>query len=64
MRFKEYRQKAGLTVAEVAQEMGITDVAIYLWETGRCYPRPALLTKLAKLYGCTVDELLSEKEGA
>lgn len=30
------------------------------WETGMTIPRRQRLSKLAKLYGCTVDEPLKE----
>ncbi len=33
---------------------------VSMWETGKTRPRAALLTKLEKLYCCTVDELLAE----
>ena len=54
------RTKAGLSQRAVAKELGITDAAVCLWETGKTLPRAALLPKLAALYGCTVDELLRE----
>lgn len=56
------RTKAGLSQRAVAQELGITDAAVSLWETGKTLPRATLLLKLAALYGCTVDELLREDE--
>lgn len=54
------RKKAGLTQADVAERLGITDSAVAQWETGRTFPKTALLPKLAELYGCTIDELLKE----
>ncbi len=33
-----------------------------MWDTGRNNPRADMLPKIAKLYGCTVDELLREDE--
>lgn len=62
MRLQEARAKAGLSQRAVAKELGITDAAVCLWETGRNLPRAALLPKLAALYGCTVDDLLREDE--
>ncbi len=56
------RTKAGLSQRAVAQELGITDAAVSLWETGKTLPRATLLLKLAALYGCTVDELLREDD--
>lgn len=58
MRFREQRKKAGLTQKEVAELLEITDAAVNQWETGKTMPSTKRLAELAKLYGCTVDELL------
>lgn len=60
MAFRAARISAGKTVKEVTDYMGVTDAAVYQWESGTFLPRPDKLVKLAKFYGCTVDELLSE----
>ncbi len=60
MSFLSARTKSGLSQRRVAAEMGVSDAAVSMWETGKTRPRAALLPKLASLYGCTVDELLSE----
>lgn len=54
------RKKAGLTQAQVAQELGITDSAVNQWEKGKTFPKTSLLPKLAKLYNCSMEELLAE----
>lgn len=59
-RMEELRTSAGLSQGKVAKELGITDAAVSMWETGKTRPRASLLVKLATLYGCTVDELLAE----
>ena len=63
MRFKYFRAKAGLTQKRVAQQMGVGDSAISMWEIGASLPRADMLPKLAELYKCTVDELLQEEPG-
>lgn len=55
------RKKAGLTQAQVAKHLGISDAAVTLWEKGKSFPRTEFLPKLAALYGTTVDELLREE---
>lgn len=55
------RKKAGLTQMQVAQALGITDSAVNQWEKGKTFPKTEQLPKLAKLLGCTVDELLKEE---
>lgn len=62
MSFREARIKSGLSVRDVMKETGLSDAAIYQWETGQTIPRGTLLPKIAKLYGCSVDELLKQDE--
>lgn len=60
MAFKTQRLKAQKTVSEVMEHMGVSDAAVYQWETGIYTPRADKLIKLAKFYGCSVDDLLAE----
>lgn len=62
MSFKKAREKSGLTQQEAATKLGVDQSAVCQWETGKSKPRATLLPKIAKLYGCTVDELLAEDE--
>jgi len=48
----------GLTQTQVAAALGLTPSAIAKWETGIANPSVRVLPKLARLYGCTVDDLL------
>lgn len=64
MGLKEMRKNAGLTAREVAAAMGVTFQNVYNWEAGSYLPRAGQLSTLAKLYGCTVDELLSPARAA
>jgi DNA-binding XRE family transcriptional regulator len=43
------RIERGLTVATVAEQIGVSTVAIYLWEMGRNKPRAENLTALCKV---------------
>lgn len=60
--FKYYRLLANLTQKQVADALGIDQTTVHLWEAGKTKPRAALLIRLAALYNCTIDELLSDKE--
>lgn len=53
------RLKAKKTVAEVMKYMGVSDAAVYQWETGETTPRPDKLVKLADYFGVSVDFLLT-----
>lgn len=59
MSFLYARKKAGLSQADVAMKLGIKSASVCQWETGKTSPRATLLPKIASLYGCTVDELLT-----
>ncbi len=58
MQIREYRERVGMTQAELAMQLGKTQSAICQWESGVRAPRPAMLLRLADVLGCTVDELL------
>lgn len=60
MNMLDLRKSVGLTQKEVAKRLGITTAAVSMWETGKTKPRADSLIALAKLYGCTVDDILKE----
>lgn len=60
MGLKEARKRAGLTAREVATSIGVSFQNVYNWEAGSYLPEAAKLKDLARLYGCTVDELLAD----
>ena len=60
------RKKAGLSQQYIADHLGISQGAVSQWERGLSMPIADKLPILAKLLGCTTDELLegiSEKKG-
>lgn len=59
--YKRLREQAGLSVKQVMDAMGVSDATVYFWETGVTNPAIGKLPALAKLYGCTVDELLRKE---
>lgn len=60
--FRLARLNAQKSVKEVMKYMGVSDASVYLWETGYCKPTASKLPKLAAFYGCTIDDLLAERE--
>jgi transcriptional regulator with XRE-family HTH domain len=40
--------KRGLSVVDVAEQVGVSTVSVYIWETDRSRPRDANLTALCK----------------
>ena len=60
-RFRECREKAGLTTAELAKHIGVSSAAVSHWDTGKKLPSSDTLCKLADFYGVTVDFLLGRE---
>lgn len=60
MTLKELRLKAGLTQEQVAKLVDVDQAAVSYWESGKYKPLRKYQRKLAKLYGCTVEELGEE----
>ena len=56
---KELREKNGLTQAELAEKLNVSDKTVSKWETGKGYPDITLLEPIAKTFGISVTELLS-----
>ena len=61
MGFRQAREAAKMSVAQVMNALGVSDAAVYQWETGVNLPSAKRLPEIAKLYGCTVDDLLKEE---
>ena len=53
------RRQRGLTQAELAERIGVTDKAVSRWETGKGFPDLSLLQPLAAELGTSVAELLA-----
>ncbi|MDE6356152.1 MAG: helix-turn-helix transcriptional regulator [Clostridia bacterium] len=53
------RKEKGITQAELAQILGVTNKAVSKWETGEAMPETSLLLPIARTFGVTVDELLN-----
>ena len=62
MRLREYRERVGLRQIDVAKRMNVDQAAVSKWESGENRISRKYHKKLAKLYGVTVDELLSDDE--
>ncbi|MBQ6262694.1 MAG: helix-turn-helix domain-containing protein [Clostridia bacterium] len=58
----EKRKEAGLTQAQLAEKLGITDRAVSKWETGRSLPDAAIMMDLCVVLKITVNDLLSGEE--
>lgn len=61
-KLQELRKQKGLTQKELAESLYVSRTAISKWESGRGYPSIDSLKATAKLFGVTIDELLSGDE--
>ena len=52
------RQQAGMTQAELGEKLNYSDKTVSKWERGESIPDAYILTRLAEIYGLTVDDLL------
>mgnify|MGYP004606554191 FL=1 len=58
----ELRRTAGLSQEELAEKLNVSRQAVSKWENGTAQPELSKLVELSRLYGVSVDELLSLEE--
>lgn len=62
-RIKELRQAKGLRQVDMAAHFGVAQTTVVKWESEGLYPPSRLLPAIAKLLGCSLDDLYKgEKE--
>lgn len=64
MRIKELRRKAGLTQVELADSVGVAQNVVSQWETEVALPRARQLPELARVLGCSIDDLYTGEVSA
>lgn len=62
MRIGELRRAAGLSQTELGKEMGVAQNGVSQWETEVALPRTRQLPQLARIFGCSIDELFEKTE--
>ncbi|MBE6653092.1 MAG: helix-turn-helix transcriptional regulator [Ruminococcaceae bacterium] len=61
-RLARLRRAQNITQEELAERLGISRQAVSKWESDLAYPETDKLLTLSRLYGCTVDYLLTGEE--
>ena len=56
---RQLREKRGMTQAQLAEMISVSDKAVSKWETGKGLPDLTLIDPLAKVLGVSVMELMS-----
>ena len=54
---KNKRESKGLTQEELGKMLGVNRSTVAMWETGEAMPRADKLPELAKILGCSIDDL-------
>ena len=62
MNLANARKRLGLTQGEIAEQIGVDQSSISLWEAGKCSPNVRLIPKVAIAYQISVDEVISATE--
>lgn len=62
MRVKKLREKAGLSMDQLAKQMRITKSRVNMWENNGAVPRMNVLVELAKFFSVTTDYLLGNDD--
>lgn len=55
---KKFREKSGLTQADLARELSISQGALYRIERGTLVVSVPVAIEISDILGCTLDELL------
>lgn len=58
---KKLRLDRKITQTDLSKILGIKQSTIAMWETGESMPRASLLPELAKVLGCTIDDLFKKR---
>ena len=57
MRIKDLREKKLIPQKELAKSMNVAPSTMAMWESGKRQPRADKLPELARVLGCTIDDL-------
>ncbi len=60
----ELRKEKGMTQAQLAEQMGVTDKAVSKWERDLSCPDISSVPKLAEILGVTVDQLMQGEKSS
>ena len=64
MRLRELREAAQITQLELGVRVGVEQNTVSQWESGARQPRADKLPQLARILGCTIDDLFQDEQNA
>lgn len=59
-RLRDLREEAGLSMMELAREIGVSDAAVCKWENGLAEPKLSYIIRLAEYFDCSTDYLIGK----
>lgn len=62
-RVRELRRRSGMTQAQLAKLIRVTQQAVGLWENGKVAPHGETVRKLARVFSVPADDLLGLDNG-
>lgn len=62
MNIRKLRENRQLKQDELAKEMLVNKTTVCKWETGKSQPRADMLPKLARVLGCSIDDLFGDQD--
>lgn len=57
-RLKEFRERRGYSVEELAEQVGVSRQIIYEWEKGKSFPNVINALKLSDILKASISELM------
>ena len=58
----DLRRRNGISQAELAEVLGVTNKAVSKWENGKAKPKTDVLVKMSSYFGVQIEEILTMKE--
>ncbi len=58
---KALRARKGLSQAELARRLTVSQQTVAKWETNKSTPNPSTILKLAEIFGVSTDEILGNE---
>jgi transcriptional regulator with XRE-family HTH domain len=58
LKLKEIREKKKIKAKDVVKELGISRITLWQWENGKRSPSIESVAKLAKLYKCSINDIV------
>lgn len=62
MNLKSIRKSKGLTQSYIATQLKIGRTTVAMWESGKSMPTADKLPELARILGCTIDDLFGGRK--